>query len=316
MLTNDEQLIFQNIEINEKSVENEIEKKFEYFKFLFVNKMYGEIKNQYKFYIDINYFSNHQLQIINHYYFNAIYKTYLYDLIDRFDYYFNFFNTLNFGKESTEVKKLIMIELLSEIELMIEEKEIDNSYIDFIYKINNFLENIEIDLSKEINNLIVEINSKFNKNLKLVDKIIFDSNEHIKDEEMFIKDIKLDEVVINVLGSNTSLKNNVIMAIFRDEGFNLRNINLIDYDDVKKTNIDKLLLETRVNFIMVGPTPHSAKGIGSASSIPVYLKENTLKDTVIELKNNSGTYKITKDSLGKAISKIKRIVKMSQVEVS
>jgi len=285
-------------------------------RYFFFQKNYREAKNRLNFHVNFDNLDNTQKQVFKYFDFICTFKVDFFDIVDRFDKYFYLFDSLEFEAETVNLKKEIVKEILLDFLKMVENDLLDKSLIDFLYKFNSHLKNRNIYVTSHFNDTINTINNNyFNKLKKLkvenIELINYDeSKETIVVEEDILEnknDFDLSDIKVIVLGySNKGLKKGAIIDQFKLNNFNINNIEIVNYEDVGKKRADHLVMDFTIDYILIGPTPHSGKRIGTESSIAEYIKKNVMKpDSAIELKDSNGVYKITKNNLNNAIDRIK-----------
>ena len=110
---------------------------------------------------------------------------------------------------------------------------------------------------------------------------------------------------ILILGvCNNGVKIKDILGICKKYGW-ADNVDLVEYNEVTNFNVRQLEYTDVYSHILIGATPHMAKGIGEASSLLQYLRENKEKFPRVHiLRKENGTLGITKTSLHKVFSQL------------
>ncbi len=116
---------------------------------------------------------------------------------------------------------------------------------------------------------------------------------------------------IFIIGFCRSLTDSQIRNIFRSQGIN-NEIECITDEKLKKTATDKYCTKDYAEAIFVGPMPHKVKKSGDAKSFWDFLFLNQESyPPLIKLEEMSHSFKITKSSLLRAISKFMIMKKAS-----
>ncbi|MGY3776024.1 hypothetical protein [Helcococcus sueciensis] len=102
-----------------------------------------------------------------------------------------------------------------------------------------------------------------------------------------------------ILFGGSSVKINELQGCLKSLNIDKKRFEYIPYDEVTNYNFKNLEYNNNYRLILLGPVPHSAKGMGDNSSVTEYLKSNNSIAKVISLDE----FKITKTSFKKAISK-------------
>lgn len=109
---------------------------------------------------------------------------------------------------------------------------------------------------------------------------------------------------ILIIGDST-IKENVIVAIFREAGISKDRLELIlEYDIAEKYNYRKLEYNSDYGAIVFGPIPHSTKDKGTHGSIISKMEEEQYAYPEVVKLDSSGTLKITKSNLQEAIERL------------
>lgn len=102
-----------------------------------------------------------------------------------------------------------------------------------------------------------------------------------------------------IMFGDSNIKRNVIDGILKSLGIDKKRFEHIPYEEVTNYDFKQLEYNNNYRLILVGPMPHSAKGMGDNNSVIEYLKNNKHIAKVVELDN----LKITKTSFKEAIQK-------------
>ena len=166
---------------------------------------------------------------------------------------------------------------------------------------SKIIEELKIQLAEE-NQLVEELT---NENLQLHQHINRLENElkdlsHPKNMGE-IKKLKKDRLKILILGGSR-LKSKDMIGILKSYGIKRDNVTILDYDETKRYNIDKLKFNSPYSGILVGPVAHKVVGIENYSSLLDKLKKEKGFPATIEIRSKSGGLKITKTSFKTALS--------------
>jgi len=128
----------------------------------------------------------------------------------------------------------------------------------------------------------------------------------ILDEVIPVKESyeKTDNIVI-IIG-DSAVKTNHILGIVKEYGYDKDNVKLyLDYDKLTNLEFRNFQYNDKIDGVIVGPVPHSAKGRGDYSSIIQTITEEEGYPKVIRCQAEGGNLKITKSSLHKAMKELR-----------
>jgi len=97
-----------------------------------------------------------------------------------------------------------------------------------------------------------------------------------------------------------SMKINELQGCFKSYGIDKKRIVHISFEEVKNYDISRLEYSDVYRLILVGPVPHSAKGMGNESSVITSL-ENNPNITKVKRLMSGNELKISKESLKKSL---------------
>lgn len=102
-----------------------------------------------------------------------------------------------------------------------------------------------------------------------------------------------------ILFGDSNLKMNQIHGCLKSLGIDKKRFEYVSYDEVTNYNFKDLEYNNNYRLILMGPVPHSAKGMGDNNSVIEYLTKNKNVAKVVRLDG----LKVTKTSFKNAIVK-------------
>lgn len=102
-----------------------------------------------------------------------------------------------------------------------------------------------------------------------------------------------------ILFGDSQIKIKDIHGCLKSLGIDKKRFEYVPYDDVTNYNFKNLEYNSSYRLILIGPMPHSAKGMGDASSIIEWLTSNKNIAKTIKFDN----LKVTKSAFKEAIEK-------------
>jgi len=120
---------------------------------------------------------------------------------------------------------------------------------------------------------------------------------------------ELPNVKILVLGAN-AINVNVIYGIARDHGVAKNQLEIHnDYQENKRYNIENIRYNSPFSGILIGPIAHKITGLGDNPSLTAKLNSEDGYPPFVEVRNKSGSLKITKSSFTEALAKLLTSIK-------
>lgn len=256
------------------------------------------------------------------------YKLNLFSVISKPKAFFNEVDNLKFTNDEERVQIKSIIEDLSN---NITEYKLQNLDFNFEvfdnyfsnWKSNNIdlfnqktelitstLEEIEVDNTSDITNLIEQLQERIN-NLELENSKLREQLEKFTQE----KDVLVENQIVTEIKSykrprhlliitDKTLPKEIILGICKSYGFDKKNITIHDEYGKLSFNIESIRYNSPYDGIIFGPIPHSVPGKGSYSSLIEMVKKEEGYPHVEESKTMSGELKMTKESLKNALNRL------------
>jgi len=236
-----------------------------------------------------------------------------YNVGDKIKFYLDCFNILqnNPTNFSDEIER-ITDELISlGEEGLTESNKLENRYLIFIIsKLYKDIKEIKITTQEEINNIknkITSINEEFSR--QIVDEIRKTTPELTTPEEVSCKNIK-----ILILGDIQIPTNEIFGIAKREYGIPSKNIDIInDWDKIKSYDVEKLRYNSKYDGIIVGPIPHSIKGVGEFSNLIPLLQRKEGFPFHVVVRDSAGDLKITKTAFKEALKELIENIKSQNI---
>lgn len=158
---------------------------------------------------------------------------------------------------------------------------------------------------KDIDQLIIDASTRFLDELTQAESLgEFNSIIHrVGYEDLLVEsDYWLDTLPygkVLVMG-DLSMKEKELQGWFKSYGIDKNRIVHISFEEVKNYDISRLEYSDVYRLILVGPVPHSAKGMGDESSVITSL-ENNPNITKVKRLMSGNELKISKESLKKSL---------------